>query len=109
MSGKEKTRGKEDRVGEGKRRLKTRRNQPPESWLAATPFVFLASLSQRIRRPPYLVIARPFVFWNTNEGSWYRREGILTAVDIFPVEGSALWKGRAHVEYGIHIDYIEPQ
>lgn len=84
-------------------RLKARQNLTPGIWTGSHPLRFQRKRenesglycseeygSRRNPRwpPSYLVIARPFVFWNTNEGSWL--EGILIAVDIFPVENTAV-------------------
>lgn len=35
------------------------------------------------------------------------REGILTAAAIFSLSRELRFRGRAHAEYGMHIDYIE--
>jgi len=81
------------------------------SWLAATAtpsprFSELAPLFRRTResprprrRPPYLVIARPFVFWNTNEGV---RGGAARG----ETDRRRYFVGGRRAEYGMHIDYI---
>lgn len=109
--------------GGGNGRLKARQNQAPGYWQSPPSFSDSASLSKeyeslRPHRPPYLgnrarARARPFVFWNTNEGSWHstatRRAYTLTAA-IFLVENTAVWNcSCARTEYGMHRLYRGPR